>query len=170
MENEIWKNVVGYEGLYICSNNGEIRSIKRDKIKKKCYNKGYLQVNLCKNGVIKTHPVHKIIVSSFLGVNSSLSNIVIDHINNIKDDNRLCNLQLITQRENTVKSKNNIFIGATKTKRGKWMSRIRLGKKYKYIGLFDSQKEAHEAYKKRIIDYPTRTTTLLNRKLFNIII
>lgn len=62
MENEIWKEIPGYEGLYEVSNYGQIRSIKRlekcgnktrirkERILKQSLRRGYLFVSLCKNG------------------------------------------------------------------------------------------------------------------------
>ena len=50
----------------------------------------------------KTYYVHRFIWECFNGIIPDGK--VIDHVNNIKDDNRLCNLQLITQKENCKKA------------------------------------------------------------------
>lgn len=150
-QNEIWKDIPNYEGLYQVSNLGNIKGIKRNIIKKQCLNKGYKQINLCKNSDIITYPTHKLLAITFLNHKPDGHNMVIDHINGIKTDNRLENIQIITQRENTSKSKNNEFIGCTYLKKcNKWMSRIRIKEKYKHLGVFNTQKEAHNAYLKEL--------------------
>lgn len=50
----IWADAVGYEGLYQVSNNGDIFSIKSNKILKQSHKGRYKKVNLCKNGVVTT--------------------------------------------------------------------------------------------------------------------
>ena len=52
---EIWKDIKGYEGIYQISNTGKVNSIKRNKqLTPSPDNKGYLRVNLCKDGNYKT--------------------------------------------------------------------------------------------------------------------
>lgn len=113
-DSEIWKPIPDYEGLYEVSNLGRIKSIPK-KVKnssgsfrflpeknKKIYTNrnGYKIVNLSKNNKSKTHTVHRLVAKAFIGD----SDMHIDHINNIKTDNRLENLQYCTARENTIKS------------------------------------------------------------------
>lgn len=79
MENEIWKDVVGYEGLYQVSNIGRVKSIRKRKPTKanqsdrKCvimqpYSGAarYLGVTLRKDGKGKTHTVHRLVARAFL--------------------------------------------------------------------------------------------------------
>lgn len=69
----------------------------------------------------------------------------IDHINGIRNDNRICNLRDVSQQINTwnrVKAK-----GYTWNKKcGKWQAKIVKDYKNIYLGLYDSEKEAREAY------------------------
>lgn len=111
--NEIWKDVVGYDGLYSVSNTGRIRSNKRliptygrkgrftnEFIKKLKYDKnGYKIVMLCKNGITKTLKVHRLVAYAFIENNDKEKNQV-NHINLIKDDNRIENLEWVTSKEN----------------------------------------------------------------------
>lgn len=144
---EIWKEIKDYKGLYEISNLGNVKGIKRNIIKKQSLNKGYKQVNLCKDGLVKTHPIHQLLSVAFLNHERCGHKIVVDHIDGNKENNNILNLQLITQRENTSKSKSNKFTGATFLKKsGKWISRIRIKEKYKYLGVFKTQQEAHERY------------------------
>lgn len=80
MKKEIWKPVVGYEGLYEVSNWGRVKSIKFGKeiILKQSKNKktGRLHVVLCKNGILKTYSVHRLVAEAF-----------IDNPNNYKEVN-----------------------------------------------------------------------------------
>lgn len=92
--NEMWKDVPEYEGLYQASNIGRIKSLERytedghhvlERILKPSLAKGYLKVQLSKNGRNKTIYVHKIIATTFL-----------DNVNNLpevnhKDENKLNN-------------------------------------------------------------------------------
>ena len=76
-------------------------------------------------------------------------NMVIDHINGIKNDDRLENLRCVTQRENCHNRRDQINrdtpIGVKKEGRG-FSSRIYIdGKEYR-IGTFDTPKEASDAY------------------------
>lgn len=65
---EIWKDVIGYEGLYQVSNLGRVRSIYRYKkvLTPICINGGYNQVQLCKKGKVKAMLLHRLVASVFL--------------------------------------------------------------------------------------------------------
>ena len=67
-------------------------------------NTGYLQFNVRKHGQSsqKNYKVHRFIYECFNGLIPD--EMVIDHINDNKEDNRLCNLQLDTQQQNCKKS------------------------------------------------------------------
>ena len=113
---EVWKDVVGYEGYYQCSNMGNIRSIDRLIVnngvlgsKKNCFmrgrtltpgkdTKGYAFVNLCKGGVQKSLSVHRIIATAFIpNVNNKPQ---INHIDYNPLNNYIANLEWVTQSEN----------------------------------------------------------------------
>lgn len=74
----------------------------------------------------------------------------IDHINGDKSDNRLSNLRQCNFRENYQNKlchRNGKSVGTIKTKNNKWSSRIKIGKKYKWLGTFDTEYEAYMKYK-----------------------
>ena len=110
---ETWKDIKGYEGLYQISNNGNVKSLgrwidrkckgkmwKEEKIMKPSVNKkGYLLIGLCKNGVKKMCQVHRLVYEAFYG--EIPDGMQVNHINEIKSDNRLENLNLMTPKENS---------------------------------------------------------------------
>lgn len=114
MAKEIWKPIKGWEGLYEISNLGRVKSISRicnaDKgfhknrtlkeriLKPYKTRKGYLTVGLSNNGYKKFYLVHVLIAQAFIP--NPENKPFIDHINTIKDDNRIENLRWVTAHEN----------------------------------------------------------------------
>ena len=98
-DNDFWVHPI-YD-KYEANRNGIVRHIKRKK-EIGCLNKhGYYHIAVIDNGKRKDFLSHRFIYECFHGQISD--NRVVDHINNIKTDNRLDNLQLITISENTKK-------------------------------------------------------------------
>lgn len=108
---EVWKPVKGYEGLYEVSNLGNLRSVDRyvmhgdhycflkGKPRKTLpHSKGYLSIQLSKNSEDKKYLVHRLVAEAFIPNPSNLP--CIDHINTVKDDNRVENLRWCTNKEN----------------------------------------------------------------------
>jgi hypothetical protein len=114
---EIWKDINGYDGVYQVSNYGRVRSngtaVNMTSVKGKRYTvftkkriltqshtvEGYLVVGLTKNGISKQYKVHRLIAEAFIQNPKNKS--TINHINGIKDDNRIENLEWCTSKENT---------------------------------------------------------------------
>lgn len=97
---EIWKDVVGYEGLYKISNLGRVYSLKTGKNLKQIDNgRGYLQVGLWKNGKRFCHKVHRLVAEAFIPNPNNLEEV--NHKNEIKTDNRVENLEWCTHAYNT---------------------------------------------------------------------
>jgi HNH endonuclease/AP2 domain len=89
---------------------------------------------------------------AWLYVHGSIPSFHMDHINRVRNDNRLQNLRLVTRKENnenTVMRKDNKSgykgVSWNKTKR-KWIAQISHNKKNTQIGSYDDPKEAHMAY------------------------
>lgn len=107
---EIWKEVVGYEGFYEVSNLGRAKSISRmsahkykrmviGKILKPIINNtGYVRFHFCKNGNIKTMNGHRIVAEAF--IENPENKPTINHKNGIRHDNRVENLEWNTVSEN----------------------------------------------------------------------
>lgn len=97
---EIFKPIPGYEHGYEVSNLGRVKSLKRGKeklLKPGLISGGYYHVILFKDGKGKTHKVHRLVMLAFIGE----SDLDVNHINGIKTDNRLENLEYCTASENT---------------------------------------------------------------------
>ena len=100
MKNEIWRPVVGYEGLYEVSNLGRVKSIRKGErlLKPGHDRRGYLQVVLSKSSTTRTYKVHRLVWTAFNG--PIPEGMQVNHINEVKTDNRLCNINLMTPKEN----------------------------------------------------------------------
>lgn len=167
-EEEIWKDIPGYEGYYQVSDLGRIKSLSRKRVENQVKSPtrrekilksgvdgiGYLNYKICIQGKNKTFTGHKLVAMAFLGhVPDGTHKVVVDHINNIKTDNRLSNLQLITQRENMSKDRKSVskytgvFFSKTKLK---WETKLHINKKSVYLGVFEYENIAAEMYKKAL--------------------
>lgn len=158
-EIEIWKPIPQYEG-YEASNLGRIRSIDRkvtgtngiiQKLKGKVLNyiinKGYKEASLSGKRV----KVSILVMMAFKGYLNNDWNIVIDHKDGIKKNDKLDNLQTLTHRSNIAKGFNNShgYTGVYKH-RNKWGSLIQIkGVRY-HLGLFNSTEEASIAYESKL--------------------
>lgn len=114
MKNEIWKDIVGYEGWYQVSNMGRVRSVDRTvyfksgkgsrfykgQILKLKYHNGYQMVNLLKNKELFVACVHRLVLETF--VPQVEGKTWCNHKNGIKSDNRVENLEWCTPSENKV--------------------------------------------------------------------
>jgi len=149
---EYWKDVKGFKDLYKISNYGNVLSLKTNKILKHGRkNKGYAFVNLYKDKKPKCRMVHQLMAECFLGHVPNGQTIVVDHIDNNQSNNRLDNLQLITQRGNSLKDKDlpkSGYIGVYwNSQNKKWQVRPRVNNKKFFVGYFDCPKYAAEVYK-----------------------
>lgn len=159
---EIWKAIPGYDG-YEVSNLGNVKSLSKqrvfgkntyftkEKILKPLSNgKGYYQVEIYKKRIY----IHQLVAISFLNHKKDGHKLVVDHINDIKTDNRLENLQIVTQRENNRKTQGNYssqYKGVNWQKGiNKWRAKITINNKQKHLGVFNSEYEAHLAYQNKL--------------------
>ena len=99
---EIWKDIVGYEGLYQISNFGRTkRTYKNSKVKilKPWINRqGYLIVDLCKNSKSKHFPIHRLVATAF--IQNPENKPEPNHEDGNKFNNHVSNLKWVTKSEN----------------------------------------------------------------------
>lgn len=93
MSKEIWKNVVGYEGLYEISNLGRVKSNCNGGriLKWNVSNNGYATVELFKNKKSKRVLVHRLVASAFIDNPNNLPQV--NHIDENKLNNHVDNLE-----------------------------------------------------------------------------
>lgn len=110
---------------------------------------GYRVVRLTYGGSAGLFPVHRVIWTLLNGTDAS----VVDHINGDRSDNRQANLRELSQSENVRKKapvKGGLRGAHYDKARGKWLSQIRIDGSQRFLGRFDTEQEAHEAYLARL--------------------
>jgi hypothetical protein len=106
LDGEIFKDVVGYEGLYKISNLGRVKALnkngnnkKKDIIRIQRVNQfGYLTFNICKNNKKKFIQIHRLVAESFIPNPENKPEV--NHKKGIKTDNRVSELEWSTRIEN----------------------------------------------------------------------
>ena len=98
---EVWKDCKGYEGRYQVSSQGRIWSIVSQRyLKQTITSGGYCKVGLiAKNGKEKKERIHRLVAIAFIDNPNNFP--VVNHLNGIKTDNRVENLEWTTVKGNT---------------------------------------------------------------------
>lgn len=104
MIEEVWKDVVGYEDYFRISSLGRVYSKRTSKILKQCKNKaGYYTISSRiggRAGKAICLRIHRLIAEAFIP--NPANKPFINHINGIKTDNSIANLEWVTAQENIV--------------------------------------------------------------------
>ena len=116
-ELEIWKEIEGYEGSYLVSSLGRVKSFMKYKdgriLKGALGNHGYLILCLCLDGKKKTVKIHRLVCEAFCVREQTHFN-TCDHIDGDKQNNRCGNLRWTTNKGNQHNTKaNNEHIGVS---------------------------------------------------------
>lgn len=111
MENEIWKDITGYEGFYQVSNLGRVRSVDRKIIRNNGWVQtfrgrivrtteilGYKMVHLSKAGTTTNHYVHRLVAQAFVPNPNNYREV--NHKDEDKANNRAENIEWCTRRYN----------------------------------------------------------------------
>lgn len=118
---EIWKDIIGFEGVYQISNSGRLKSLDRiltfmrlgkiDYIKRKSRilnpglnTGGYYHVKLTFGNKKEVHRVHRLVALHFLDNPDSLN--IVNHIDSDKTNNRVNNLEWCTEEHNRNHARN----------------------------------------------------------------
>lgn len=169
MEQEIWKDIKGYEGYFKISNLGRVMAIERyvkqgngmryckERIVPHHLNPfGYPCVTLCKEKKSKEHSIHRLIMEAFVPNPENKPHI--DHINTDKTDFRISNLRWVTPkensnnpitlqhcRENTYTDERNIKINAKKKELGILIEVFQYTKDGVFVAHYESMQKAQAA-------------------------
>ena len=146
------KEIPGHPN-YKITTDGEVWSFKGRKPRKlkPAPTRGdYLAVVLSTNGKRKTYHIHKLMAITYLNHTPSGHKLVVDHINNNRLDNRLVNLQIITNRENATKDLvKDLPIGVDKPYKS-YRARIKISGKKILLGSYATPEEASKAYQEAL--------------------
>lgn len=108
-DEETWRPVVGYVGLYEVSNRGRVRSVPRRDVRgyqrrmrvhrpSRMDAYGHVGVKLRKDGKVSSRYVHQLVLEAFVGARPKGT--IACHWNDVSDDNRVENLRWATPRDN----------------------------------------------------------------------
>lgn len=164
-ELEIWKPVKNIESKYEVSSLGNIRNSKGVILKPCLGTNNYLQVTIRYLDKIRTRTIHQLVAESFLNYTpEGVCDIVVDHIDNNKVNNKVENLNIISRRTNTHKEKiansHSIYKGVSFDKqRSLWKSYVFYKGKTNHLGFFNNEEEAYKEYLKAV--------ELIEKGLFN---
>ena len=148
------KNILGTDFKY-----EDDKMYKKLKSKWKCCNDNKVNQRYINIGINnKMYRLHRVIYKYFneeWDITDSSINNQIDHININPIDNRIENLRVVNHSQNNRNQKkrkncSSQYKGVNWNKRdSKWIAQIKIDGKIKYLGQFDNEEEASEAYKKK---------------------
>ena len=154
---EIFKEIPGFDGKYEVSNYGNVKNVKRNRMLSPSMGiGGYLRVDLTTGkDTHKNFRVHTLVAMAFLEHTQQGLAMTVDHIDFDKINNHVDNLQLISLRDNSIrtalnnKSKTSKYLGVHYClQKKKFVARIIKDGKKHYLGSFKKEQDAAKAYQK----------------------
>ena len=162
---EIWKDIPNYEGYYQVSNLGRVRKYNTKKLrslfdekeelfkihKQRVNRHGYYIITLRKLKEIKTFSVHKLVAMAFLNHVPCGMKLVVNHKDFNKLNNKVDNLEIISNRDNSNKKhikSSSIYTGVIVDKKRDncFISKIKIKSKGIHLGYYKDEKQASEIY------------------------
>lgn len=165
---EIFKDIKDYEGRYQISNLGNVKSLPFKYLMKGIYPSvskekmltkftsptGYFLVKLYNGKFKKTVQVHQLVAEAFLNHKPCGYKLVVNHIDFDRKNNNINNLEIVTPRINSnkkhIKSSSDFTGVGWDSDRNKWRAQIYLNGKNKFLGRFNTETEANNAYQKAL--------------------
>lgn len=164
---EVWADILGFDGFYQISSLGRVRTcvalcVKRDRWEKgwpwrilKTSNvRGYEYIRIARKEKGRSLKIHRILWEAFRG--QIPVGLGIDHINGDPLDNRIDNLRLATQQEQNrnksrktnrkMKGKKGVYFISGRALKKPWLAKIIINKKAIHLGYFVTELEAAKAY------------------------
>ena len=145
IEGELWSPISEFP-MYMVSTEGRVMSIKSGRLRKPQSSKGgYLRVKIGTNP--KTPAIHRLVLEAFVGK----SNMQVDHIDMVKTNNKLENLEYVTREENmrriALHPSMRMKEGATRSqsKINPWRARLSYNGERIYLGCYSSKELALQA-------------------------
>jgi len=116
---------------------------------------GYKVVRLTYKGEHKSYRVHRIVYA----MNHGDTDLLVDHINGDRQDNRIVNLRAVESRVNVSNQHNSDRTGLKGAhwdkEKGRWLANIKFNYKSIFLGRFDTEQEAHDAYNQAALSLNT---------------
>ena len=130
--------------IYECGKIEVLRKKGWYSIKPYLSSHGYHKINLNK----KQLSISRLVAFAYLGLDLENPKIHIDHIDRVRTNNHISNLRLVTNQQNSFnKSKiNGHDIKGFKVINGRFRAQINFNQKQIYLGTYDTEEEAHQAY------------------------
>ena len=169
MSKEIWRDIEGCDGIYQVSDMGRVKSLDREIhihggsytrkgviLKPITHKKGYTYADLHVKGKTKRRSRHKLVLDAFYGCRQE--GMVVNHINGVRSDNRISNLEYVTHRENLTTcfrsdrdKMTSRYVGVSFDKTSRlWRAEIGHKSKQYDWGFFSNEISASEAYQKAL--------------------